>query len=245
MKKIISIGLISAIVVLLQLNLSSCDDEFMNCVDGNLIVDEEVRELVSFSKIKAYGDFKVILIQDSFQQVKVEAEESIIPYIVTAISGDQLIIKSLDNRCLNNRKAMTVYVTVPDIDQLYLLGNGSYTCSDTFETEYLTLRNTGSGYMDVMIKTEDLNIINTGSGNVQTRGTGNFAEISITGSGNLNSLECVQDHCDVEINGSGDAFLHVTQSLDVTISGSGNVFYYGDPVVSERVFGSGKVKQLK
>jgi len=46
--------------------------------------------------------------------------------------------------------------------------------------------------------------------------------------------------CEVEIYGSGDCDVNVSESLDVRINGSGNVTYKGNPAeVNQKVSGSG------
>lgn len=56
--------------------------------------------------------------------------------------------------------------------------------------------------------------------------------------------ECPVKTAVVNISGSGDARLRVSEALDVTITGSGDVEYHGDPQVNSNISGSGKVRKI-
>jgi hypothetical protein len=244
MKKFLSIGLIATIVIMLQFSLNSCDDDFMDCIDGNGVVDSETRQIIDFDEIGVYGEFDVIFKQDSFHSIEVEAEENLIPYIVTAVSGNKLIVKSLDDRCLRNKKVMRVYVTAPDIDEMALLGSGSIRSEDTIFTENIDLKITGSGNMNILLDAYHLDGTITGSGDMKVSGFGEYTRFVITGSGEMRTLDYLHNYCDIEISGSGDAWIDAAKALDVTILGSGDVFYVGNPSISKKISGSGDLIRI-
>lgn len=66
--------------------------------------------------------------------------------------------------------------------------------------------------------------------------------LEINGSGDINAQNLTANECDIDINGSGKAFLTVTDKLDISIVGSGDVIYAGEPIIKSSVTGNGKIK---
>jgi hypothetical protein len=67
--------------------------------------------------------------------------------------------------------------------------------------------------------------------------------VSIAGSGNIDLRRLQGRSAKVDIAGSGEAAIAVSDQLDVSIVGSGDVNYYGDPKVSKSVMGSGSANR--
>ncbi len=67
-------------------------------------------------------------------------------------------------------------------------------------------------------------------------------DATISGSGNFNGDDFKAEAVSINIYGSGDAKLAVTDNLEVQISGSGDVVYYGNPQINSRVTGSGDIR---
>ena len=86
-------------------------------------------------------------------------------------------------------------------------------------------------------------VSNTGSGNVAitTPLETDHLEVMLMGSGNFNGFLLSSQTCQVDIVGSGNCELSVSNHLDATLEGSGSVFYKGNPIIMADVQGSGRV----
>lgn len=253
-----------SIFIALLITFSSCDDFFYPCIYGNGIVNSEIRSLPVFSSVNLTTDFTVYIIQDSFYGVEVEAEENLIPYVLTGIIDRNLIIKTRDNYCLRETEPIKIYVHTPELKKMVVSGSGNIFCDslDVFEMktvisgsgnikiDKLIAENSeayisGSGYIYLeYLKTDYLESVISGSGMVKAIGYATTTDLLISGSGDYRLVDLVQDFCKVRISGSGSAWLNVNQILDVTISGSGSVYYKGNPVIDMSISGSGKVIRI-
>lgn len=65
--------------------------------------------------------------------------------------------------------------------------------------------------------------------------------VSLIGSGSFLGFPLEVANCTINISGTGDCEVSVTNRLDVSIIGSGNVYYKGNPVIHEDISGSGSV----
>jgi hypothetical protein len=210
-------------------------------IEGNHNVVTETRNVSSFTELRSEGSYDVYLIQDTVFYVKVEAEENLLPYIITDISGEELVIRTKEHKNLKNHTTIKIYVHAPSVSSMTLEGSGKIDC-DNISVNDLTIHLDGSGniYLDQAI-CDKLETKISGSGQVELSGTVNETDFNISGSGDINSYGLVQDTCFADISGSGNMFVNVNKLLEVQITGSGEVHYYGNPVVNSDITGSGEV----
>lgn len=219
--------------------LSSCCDEH-NCIEGNHNVVVETRNLDHFNRIESEGSFNIQVVQGAVYKVTIKAESNLIDYIRTRVQGSTLVIDTRNNRCLDNNYAIQITVHTPVLHSAAIEGSGNLYC-DFFETPeiYLDIIGSGNMYMDVL--TDYINASIVGSGNIDLTGSSIEAEFSISGSGSIFSYDLPVETCFINISGSGNMFVNVSELLDVKISGSGNVYYIGHPEINSVITGSGSV----
>ncbi len=71
--------------------LHSCSNVFNKTISGNGRFNEERRNVGSADKIRSYGNFNVTILQGSSPSVKIEADENLIPYILTENKAMRLL----------------------------------------------------------------------------------------------------------------------------------------------------------
>jgi hypothetical protein len=256
--RLINVLTLSVVAAAIMLSVSGC--RFLHCIEGNEMVTSEHRPTSNFSGIVSEGSFKVYIIQDSVNEIIVEAESNLLPYIDTWLKGSTLILKEQDNRCLNNHYPMVITVRTKSVDFVKLSGSGDIYGNSNFVTDYLRVELSGSGLIDVAAAAPNvetylsgsglirLNIQGdhliseiTGSGEMDLYGNVHKGDLTITGSGNVHAYGLSQDICFATITGSGNMFVTIIDLLDVNISGSGSVHYKGNPDVNLNITGSGTV----
>ncbi len=233
----VKLGII-ALVMALFLLTTSC--ERFNSIEGNNHLATEARYVESFNKISSNGEYNVYITMDTVDKVEVEAEESLMPYISTEISGQTLVIKTRNHRNLRNNLPMNVYVRVSKINDIEISGSGRVS-SDSISATSLDVDISGSGDVDLNVYTSSLDADISGSGNLTLQGTTNDSELRISGSGKISAYDLIQDNCFANISGSGNMYVTVNELLDVKISGSGTIHYSGSPQVKTSISGSGAV----
>lgn len=209
-------------------------------IEGNGNVTTIARTVEYFTQIKSEGFFNVYISYDSVQSLKIEAEENLIPYIETDVSGSVLVVKVRDHRNIDNHEPINIYVKTPVIEGIDLSGSGKIIC-DNMASNYLTLYLSGSGKINVITTCNKLKARISGSGEINASGNANETDFDINGSGDIHSFNLTQDTCFADISGSGSMFVNVIKFLDVKISGSGEVHYQGSPVINTQISGSGSV----
>lgn len=258
--KTFNIRLIIILGVLSSLMLTSCEDLWDRCIEGNGDRRIEHRTLEPFSRIEVNGDFEVQIDTGYGPDAIVETDENLIDLVVTHVSGDKLIIETRNDRCLEPSRPIEITVGTRELEEITLNGSGLVYCYG-LTTERLSVNLAGSGQIecnnvtatsaeielegsgfikcDLIAESVETNL--EGSGEIKLLGDCISANYDLVGSGRIKASQCDTENCTIRISGSGVAEARVYNALDVTIIGSGIVYYTGDPSLVTYISGSGRV----
>lgn len=216
---------------------------FISCkrsIKGEGAVVVEKRDVSGFAKIDLEIPANVtVVVADSFNCI-ITAQSNIIRAIKTMVKGEKLEISS---EYSFQKAKVDMVVSLPAIEGLMLSGSGSIKTLNIIKSESLKLYINGSGEMYVNAETDKIHTEINGSGTGYINGSSKFHRCEINGSGDLHGfgLSCIE--ADVEINGSGDAEVSVTDMLNASIHGSGNIIYKSSPHLKSEIVGSGTIKK--
>jgi hypothetical protein len=232
-----------AALMLCTLLITSCSKDF-RCADGSGSMTTKELSVSTFTGIDFALAGDVNITQGNTQKVSVTGNSNIVRKIETRVSGGVWDI-DFGKDCFNDYE-LSVNITTPNIEEIYLSGSGDITLNNFSDQEDLTLRISGSGSMDIgaFSGCEELSVNISGNGSI--KGNSDFTElkklsIGISGSGSYEGFPIRTDDCNIDLSGSGNCEVFVRENLDVKISGSGTVYYEGNPSVSLNISGSGKV----
>lgn len=210
-------------------------------IEGNGNIISEKRSAANISKIKLEGGINVI-IDNGLAAARVEADENIIPYIVTETEGDWLKIKVKNNVTLHSTKPMTVYVSIPAVEEIKVTGSGSVSANGKFSSNNkMSFDVSGSGNITMEVNAPEVNADIAGSGVLNISGQARTVNVSIAGSGGYEGTNLKAENADINIAGSGDAAVFADVVLKASIAGSGNIKYKGNATVDKHISGSGEV----
>jgi len=185
----------------------------------------------------------VTISQGDTQEVTATGDQDIIDLLKTTVLSDVWQIALTKN--VWKHYDLSIAITIPNLDQLKLNGNGSITVSDFTDQGDLTINMSGSGSIQ-------MHGFDGGSSiSVSQSGSGDFtanADISVTsldisrsGSGSYNAFPISGANCTINSSSNSNAELTATETLDVKITGSGDVSYKGNPTITSNIKGSGKL----
>lgn len=228
-------------------------------VEGNYDYVEETRSIPEFDEIVSSGSFNVFFEYASEEEVLVQCESNLLPYIETAVFNNQLRIGVPNGVGIRSHGEIDVYVRGPFVDRITLAGSGTITTSTinernldviisgsgsihtSFEGRNLLAEISGSGqmYIDADCNVADFRI--SGSGSIDVKGDATESETLISGSGVLHAYDFWVDESAITVSGSGRCYQTVFERLQVLISGSGDVYFKGNPRVYQTITGSGRL----
>jgi ABC-type Fe3+-hydroxamate transport system substrate-binding protein len=213
MKKIITIMFISIV-------LMSCTKEKLTA-NGDKIT--ETRTPGNFSGVNISGSKTIYVNYGTEYKVEIKGSKNLIPFFKTSIINDVLYLSYEKVNVLHDD--LEVLVTLPQIRNAALSGSGKILISGDFPlTDKLKTSASGSGEIRVDTPFEVNDLL-----------------VNISGSGKINLEKIVAKDADVDISGSGDARINITEELKARISGSGKLYYTGNPEIDSKISGSGKL----
>lgn len=226
--------------------LASCSvlNEFIEAgqpIRGSGEMREETRNVRGFTGVEMATVGTIYLVQGDREELRVEAEENLLPHLHTRVESRVLRIDTPDNVTLRPTQPIRLYLTVRELDRALVSGSGSLE-AENLRARRLAATISGSGNLNLTGLTADaLTSAVSGSGGLIAAGRVTTTDLNISGSGSVEARELESARASVNISGSGSATLRVRERLDATISGSGSVRYYGNPRVSQNATGSGRV----
>jgi Putative auto-transporter adhesin, head GIN domain len=232
-----------SIILLSVLVITACSDTYLNpmLVDGNGDVKNQVRTIeTNFTAIELQSSFEVILSTDITDNVVVEAESNLLPYIQTIVSGNKLFISSSDATRLNPQHKIKIYAPSAGIANINVTGSGSVS-ADSLNSETMYLYVSGSGSISAPVYAVALTTDVSGSGEIEIRGRCRQSDFTNSGSGNIKAFLLSHDESNCELSSSGNIFISAWNKLNAVVTGSGSVYYKGTPSVSANITGSGKI----
>lgn len=215
----------------------------MNCVTGSGEVIIEDRSVKPFHSVNLQGIGKIYITQGSEHSLKIKTDDNILPQIVTKINNGKLIISS--ENCIIKVTLLDIYITMNEIIGLDVSGSGDILTDSKITSKNIKLIISGSGSINLDVEAKNVSSLISGSGVIKLKGVASNHKIMINGSGNVSCQDLLTKISNVEINGSGDCDINVSDVLTSKINGSGHVTYIGKPQVTTDTNGSGSVRSKK
>ncbi len=207
----------------------------------------EIREAHDFSRIVFTGTGNLFLHQGDKEEIELEADESLLPYITTQVTNGTLSIEEKPGGWLHSYKSQTsfdAHLYFKNIEAVNLAGKGIVRADKEIKSNSLTIKVSGAGKVNLALETEHLTTSINGSAKYRLTGKATNQNVQISGSGLYNASQLISQYTVIDIRGSGQADVNVQTQLNVIITGKGLVRYVGKPQITKEIFGSGDIEEL-
>ena len=219
---------------------------FCSCkrsIKGEGAVVTETRDITDATEIELSIPAIVNFVEADSFSCAIAAQKNILESIKTKVSGGELTIESDKN--FNINKPVQIVISLPKISAITLNGSGEISGINNLHDKQLELELNGSGKIKLSGKILDIESVINGSGEIYIKGKCDQQKISINGSGDFHGYELESANSRIEINGSGDAEVNVSDELKANLTGSGNIRYKGNPHIKSDITGSGNVQKIE
>lgn len=196
-------------------------------ITGNGKTVSESREVSSFKAISLEGAFNVTLEQTDKEAVKVEADENIIPTIITIVENDTLKVRMKDNKTIQNMGKLSVAISLVTISGINTEGAASLSSMDTLHLNGLDMNLQGAGATRLNLVADKLTI-NTGMAvTLFLAGKANEVKINQNGAGTIEAFNLKSEKLTLKTSGAGRAEVFASQELSIDASDATSVKYKG------------------
>lgn len=251
--------LILILMAVSTLSFTSCENGVFGIRGDGPIVEQELTfEELQGIRMNISGN--VHLTQADDQKIIVKAQQNIIDNFKTEENNG--IVEFDFDRNVKKHDGINIYMSIKTLTQAKLSGSGDINTTNKFTSdETLKLDLSGSGNFDIEAEALEIYSNISGSGNFtitsttayfqgNISGSGKYlmagkateADYSISGSGEISAFNLDTEQTTINISGSGDSRVTVSDNLNVNINGSGDVYYKGNPQINSDISGSGNIK---
>jgi hypothetical protein len=234
----------ASLSILLILSLTGCT---ISMVTGSGKLTTDNRSVSGITSLLFAGIGDVTITQGASESLKIEAEDNIMPKIVTTVKGGQLYIgfeRENWQDMVNPTKGIKFTLTVKNLNSIELSGLGSVTIP-AFKADKLEIKIGGAGGIKISkLESAAVTASMNGAGNLELLGKVTNLDVTLSGLGNFSCGDLQVLNAKVNVSGAGGATIWARDTLNVTIAGAGTVGYYGSPKLSKNITGLGVLNEL-
>jgi hypothetical protein len=193
-------------------------------------ISQEIRQLADFNAVAAATGVRVILVKSSETKAKLELENCESEDIVTAVKGNELIVKFQNHswsRSKNRKATITVYYK--NVERAEVSSGAKISADNIVSAQDLTLSGSSGGIMDLNVNAQRLEVDVSSGGILTIEGNSDFLEVNVSSGGMFKSFALASKEAEVDASSGGTASFSVSNRLQADASSGGVIRYKGDP----------------
>lgn len=208
---------------------------------GNII--SENRSVAGFAGVSVGGDFDVELRIGSTTEVKVEADDNVMKYIETHVSGNTLRIRTEGLHNYRNVH-MKVYVTTPTLTRVSASASARVRVIDLVKSgERLSFNASSSGDINADVDAPEVEAEASSGASVNLSGKTRSYHVQASSGGSVRSYELLSEDTRVQVSSGASARVHASVNLDAHASSGATVSYVGGASVTKSESSGGNVSK--
>lgn len=217
--------------------LGSC---FYESEKGSGNIETQKRNVSSFTAIVA-GSSIDVEVKTGPAAVEVEADDNIIQYVKTSVSGNTLYLGIESGISIRNSH-IKIYVTAPALDRIEAKASADVKVMDVIKSSNAVRFDVSSSAdIEAAVDAPEVETEASSSGSILLSGRTKNYKAKVSSSGEIKSFELLSENADVSASSSGTAEVHASVSLNAHASSSGDVEYTGGAEVKSNTNSSGRV----
>ncbi len=192
---------------------------------GNIVTEKRTTE--PFMVVHAEGMVHVHVKKGPELSVTVEADDNIIPYIETKVSGSSLKVRLRELSSLTN-VTINVYVTAPELKGINASDGAELTGEDTISSkENIVVKSSGGATLKATVDAPSVTIEADGGGSADVSGRTKTVNATSTGGSSVHATGLLAENVTADANGGASIELFASVSLNGNASGGGKIEYTG------------------
>ena len=195
---------------------------FGSGIKGSGVAAIEARDITDFNSVDVGGVFQVEITAQKDFAVEVEADDNLLQYIETEVSGGTLSITS-DKR-LNPSSPIRIRISAPDIERIKSSGASKVSLND--------------------LKNSELTVDTSGVSKVTVAGQTANLTVDVSGASHIDAENLAAENANIDASGASHVSVNVLNELRSDASGASKIRYTGSPKsVEKHTSGASSVKQ--
>ena len=216
--------------------LASCDQ---TTGSGNIVT--ETRKTGSFDGISVGGGFEVEVKIGDVTSVVVEADDNIMKYIETTISGNTLKIRTED---LNNYSDvhMKVFITAPALRRIKAAASADVEVQDLLKaTDQLTFGASSGSSIKAEVDAPQVTSDVSSGASITLKGKTKTYTAQASSGAEIRSRDLLSENTTVKTSSGASAQVHASVTLNANASSGASISYHGAATVNQSVSSGGSI----
>ncbi|MBU1677456.1 MAG: DUF2807 domain-containing protein [Bacteroidetes bacterium] len=189
-------------------------------VRGSGDLKTEKRSISDFSELSISGAFIVKIQVGGEPKLEITTDDNILPYIITKVKGNTLIIDS--RKSLNPKNRIKVTVSTPYLE---------------------SVESSGANTIFVRgIDSERFNVDISGASRLELEGKTNKMTVDLSGASSLAAFKLAADKVIVDLSGASSAEIYAKEELNADLSGASSVEFKGNPRIRKDISGAASIR---
>lgn len=223
--------------------LSGCQFNILGKNGNGNVITQERGVSENFTGVRGSAGMNVFLTQGSENEIVVEADENLLPYIETTVEDGKLHITTSEN--IGRAKAKKVYVTFIALNNIEASSGAEVTGNSVIKSENLSLRSSSGGELKVEVFSKDLSVQSSSGGEIDIAGKASNFVAKASSGGEVDAKKLLTLSCKAKVSSGGEIVVNVRDTLDSQVSSGGEIKYYGNPAsVKSNKSTSGSLRKM-
>ena len=208
---------------------------------GNIV--SETRKVENFDGISVGGSFEVEVKIGDVTEVIVEADDNIIKYIKTSVSGNILKIRTEDLHSYSDVH-MKIYITLPSLSSISASASADVVGTNILtSSSKLTFKASSSASIKAEVDAPEIETDANSSATIILSGKTKNYKTEASSSADIKTFDLFSENTIANVSSSANIEVHASVSLNAKASSSGSVEYKGAAAVSKSESSSGSVEK--
>lgn len=244
MKKILSNkGYLVGSLWVMILCVSGCKkgydfDNTTNMNNNNGISPDEKEvsfDIKDFDEMYLNGGMSIKVTQGATYSLTIKGDPTDIQDLEVSVKSNLLQIYYKQAR--EKRYRMTALMTVPSLRKIKLEGAITSVFDNFQNTKVWSIQLVGASKMEMPLKSELLELQISGASTAKLSGVCTEVAAKIEGASSMDGSNLDSQNTSLEVNGTSNASIKVSNKLNVVATGASSVYYYGDPITNIKTDG--------
>jgi len=208
---------------------------------GDIITEN--RSVRDFTGISVGGDFDVEVRIGPATEVKLEADDNIMRYIETVVSGNTLKIRTRDLHNYHDVH-MKVYITTPSLTKISASASARVKVQDVIKSSgRLTFNASSSGTINADVDSPEIEADASSGSTINLDGKTRTYHAQASSGASIRSYDLLSEITVVKVSSGAGARVHASVTLDAHASSGGTVNYHGAASVTKSESSGGNVSK--
>ena len=206
-------------------------------IHGNGKVVKEERSVSGFDEIAVSTGIEVVLNQDSFEKVVVEADENIQKILKTEVNGGKLKIYLEEG--VNYAKKMKVYVTLKQLKSLEASAGSEVKTDGKINAENLKIHSSSGSEVKMEVNCTILSLDSSSGSELTVSGTTQVLKAESSSGSELHASKLIAEKGEASSSSGSELEVNATKEIKAHASSGANVTVYGNPAIRDTNSSSG------